>query len=166
MRRENPAKKNNINLMKECITRAKTKKEIMKLFSEKTMFNKSTVYDYYNLVVEGYDRFEKKRIANISFRNNLKKKCCYLCGDINQIRAHHIDYLRNKAVGLCDSCHNKVHTLFKKYHKAIKEKDILLIKVRNIIDVINKLHKELPNLPKNANDDCERAEKYVKKKED
>lgn len=136
-------------LMSKCIEETKSKREALNLFIKKTENHRSTAYDYYNLVKYEYDRFVIKNDKIKNTRVELKSGKCYFCSDENK-NFHHMDYLNNIGISLCDSCHNKIHIIFKKYHKLIIEKDRILVEAKRSINLIKELGNKLPNFPNKA----------------
>ena len=53
---------------------------------------------------------------------------CYFCGN-DDVVTHHISYVPEVIINLCESCHSKLHYVVDEYHKQIKEKDFILAEV-------------------------------------
>lgn len=64
-------------------------------------------------------------------------KCCFFCDKEKTIQ-HHISYVPEKLIFICESCHFKLHNLIKEYHKQTIEKDNILKFVVNGINDLNK----------------------------
>jgi len=121
-----------VDLMKECIHQTKYRTEAVDLFIEKTGMHRSTAYDYYLLSTTGKP---SKRITNSQLRTETKRASsgnCYFCNNPSK-EGHHYDYLKDKTVSLCQSCHRKVHFIFESYHTAIVDKDRTLIQIKKLI---------------------------------
>ncbi len=121
-----------IAIMKECIERHTFKSEVIREFIQLAGCHLSTAEDYFLLVKRGYP---SKRITNAGLRRETKKansKICYFCGKAVE-ENHHYDYLNDKTVSLCQSCHKKVHWLFERYSKIIQIKDTQLMGIKSIL---------------------------------
>lgn len=121
-----------IELMKGFIQQTKYREDAVKLFIKNTGMHISTAYDYYLLATTG---IPSKRITNSKLRaaqTRASSKNCYFCGNKSE-EGHHYDYLKDKKVSLCQSCHGRVHFIFESYHNAIVEKDKMLMQIKQII---------------------------------
>lgn len=49
-------------------------------------------------------------IRRVSRKSNIKEKNCSLCGSLNKLQIHHLDYAKPELVQtLCENCHLKIH---------------------------------------------------------
>ena len=126
--------KQKLELMKGYVDKFKYKTPAIEMFLEETKCHKSTAYDYYLMVTKGV---ASKRVTNAKLRRNYNKLAnkdkCYLCGNHGQ-GSHHFDYLKNKTFTLCQSCHSKIHVIFKFYHETIIDTDRILTQIKTIIN--------------------------------
>ena len=132
MRKQQERTEKRLRIMKECISSTTEKKEAIRKFIEDSPCHISTAEDYYKWVVEGQP---SKRITNRVLRTKYKianEPTCYFCEKVKE-ETHHFDYLNDKTIALCKSCHGKAHWLFERYHRSISEKDNQLMKIKKIL---------------------------------